>query len=101
MSNPTTPVLEPEVDIRPATEQAKPWKTVVFNDPVNLMSYVSYVFQAYFGYSTEKAHSLMLEVHENGRSVVATGGREAMERDTQAMHEYGLWAACQPEAGSD
>nr|WP_213018795.1 MULTISPECIES: ATP-dependent Clp protease adapter ClpS [Brevibacterium] len=93
--------MEPDVDIRPATEQAKPWKTVVFNDPVNLMSYVSYVFQAYFGYSTEKAHSLMLEVHENGRSVVATGGREAMERDTQAMHEYGLWAACQPETGSD
>lgn len=101
MSNPTTPVLEPDVDIRLATEQAKPWKTVVFNDPVNLMSYVSYVFQAYFGYSTEKAQSLMLEVHENGRSVVATGGREAMERDTQAMHEYGLWAVCQPETGSD
>ena len=101
MSNPTTPVLEPEADLRPVTEQAKPWKTVVFNDPVNLMSYVSYVFQSYFGYSTEKAQSLMLEVHENGRSVVATGGREAMERDTQAMHEYGLWAACQPETGSD
>ncbi|MGO3024005.1 MAG: ATP-dependent Clp protease adapter ClpS [Brevibacterium sp.] len=101
MSNPTTPVLEPEADVRPAEDLAKPWRTVVFNDPVNLMSYVSFVFQTYFGYSEEKAHSLMLEVHENGRSVVATGGREAMERDTQAMHEYGLWAACQPDSGSD
>ena len=101
MSNPTTQVLEPEVDVRPSENLAKPWRTVVFNDPVNLMSYVSFVFQTYFGYSEEKAHSLMLEVHENGRSVVATGGREAMERDTQAMHEYGLWAACQPDSGSD
>ncbi|GAA1509544.1 ATP-dependent Clp protease adapter ClpS [Brevibacterium permense] len=101
MSNPTTPVLEPDVDVRPSENLAKPWRTVVFNDPVNLMSYVSFVFQTYFGYSEEKAHSLMLEVHENGRSVVATGGREAMERDTQAMHEYGLWAACQPDSGSD
>ena len=101
MSNPTTPVLEPEVDVRLSESLAKPWRTVVFNDPVNLMSYVSFVFQTYFGYSEEKAHSLMLEVHENGRSVVATGGREAMERDTQAMHEYGLWAACQPDSGSD
>ncbi|WP_113904920.1 MULTISPECIES: ATP-dependent Clp protease adapter ClpS [Brevibacterium] len=101
MSNPTTPVLEPEVAQRPAEDLARPWKTVVFNDPVNLMSYVSYVFQSYFGYSAEKAHKLMLEVHENGRSVVATGSREAMERDTQAMHEFGLWAACQPMTGSD
>ena len=89
------------VDVRPVEDLAKPGTTVVFNDPVNLMSYVSFVFQSYFGYSEDKAHALMLEVHENGRSVVATGGREAMERDTQAMHEYGLWAACQPDSGSD
>lgn len=101
VSNPTTTVLEPDVGVRTALDQARPWKTVVFNDPVNLMSYVSYVFQSYFGYSAEKAHTLMLEVHEKGRSVVATGGREEMERDTQAMHEFGLWAACQPESGSD
>jgi ATP-dependent Clp protease adaptor protein ClpS len=101
VSNPTTPVLEPDVRERTDQDRARPWKTVVFNDPVNLMSYVSYVFQSYFGYSAEKAHTLMLEVHENGRSVVATGGREEMERDTQAMHEFGLWAACQPDTGSD
>jgi ATP-dependent Clp protease adaptor protein ClpS len=70
----------------------KPWVTIVWNDPVNLMSYVSYVFQKYFGYSREKAEKLMMEVHQDGRSVVSTGTREEMERDVQAMHEYGLWA---------
>ncbi len=69
-----------------------PWVTVVWNDPVNLMSYVSYVFQKYFGYSKKKAEKLMLEVHEDGKSVVSSGSREEMERDVQAMHEYGLWA---------
>ncbi len=68
--------------------------TIVFNDPVNLMSYVTYVFQSYFNYSRAKAEKLMLEVHEQGRSVVASGTREEMERDTAAMHSFGLWAAC-------
>lgn len=71
---------------------AKPWVTIVWNDPVNLMSYVSYVFQTYFGYPEKKATKLMLEVHEDGKSVVSSGSREEMERDVQAMHEYGLWA---------
>ena len=69
-----------------------PWVTIVWNDPVNLMSYVSYVFQSYFGYSREKAERLMRDVHEEGRAVVSTGTREQMERDTEAMHGYGLWA---------
>jgi ATP-dependent Clp protease adaptor protein ClpS len=56
------------------------------------MSYVSYVFQKYFGYTEAKANKLMLEVHNDGKSVVSTGTREEMERDVQAMHEYGLWA---------
>lgn len=73
----------------------KPWVTIVWNDPVNLMSYVSYVFQTYFGYARKKAEKLMLEVHEDGRSAVSTGSREEMERDVQAMHEYGLWATMQ------
>ena len=71
---------------------AKPWVTIVWNDPVNLMSYVTYVFQKYFGYDKKKAEKLMLEVHEDGKSVVSSGTREEMERDVQAMHEYGLWA---------
>ena len=70
----------------------KPWVTIVWNDPVNLMSYVTYVFQTYFGYQKKKAEKLMMEVHEDGRSVVSSGTREEMERDVQAMHEYGLWA---------
>jgi ATP-dependent Clp protease adaptor protein ClpS len=70
----------------------RPWSTVVWNDPVNLMSYVTYVFQTYFGYPKKKAEKLMLEVHEDGKSTVSHGSREEMERDVQAMHEYGLWA---------
>lgn len=69
-----------------------PWVTIVWNDPVNLMSYVAYVFQSYFGYPRKKAESLMRQVHEDGRSVVSSGTREDAERDTAAMHEYGLWA---------
>lgn len=71
------------------------WMTIVWNDPVNLMTYVTYVFQSYFGYSTEHAEKLMLEVHNAGRAVVSSGGRERVERDVQAMHDYGLWATMQ------
>jgi ATP-dependent Clp protease adaptor protein ClpS len=76
-------------------QHATPWVTIVWNDPVNLMSYVTFVFTTYFGYSRKKAEKLMLEVHHDGRSVVSTGSREEMERDVQAMHEYGLWATMQ------
>ncbi|WP_225844449.1 ATP-dependent Clp protease adapter ClpS [Streptomyces sp. HPF1205] len=69
-----------------------PWVTLVHNDPVNLMSYVTYVFQTYFGYSKSKATKLMKDVHYKGRAVVSSGTREEMERDVQAMHGYGLWA---------
>ncbi|TIC87489.1 ATP-dependent Clp protease adapter ClpS [Nocardioides sp. GY 10113] len=86
-----------EEDLTPdaITVADTPWVTVVWNDPVNLMSYVSYVFTSYFGYSKKKAEKLMLEVHEEGRSAVSSGSREEMERDVQAMHEYGLWATLQ------
>lgn len=81
---------------RPASDEMVvpdvPWVTIVWNDPVNLMSYVTYVFQTYFGYDSGKAEKLMLDVHEKGRAVVSNGSREEMERDTEAMHEYGLWA---------
>ncbi|RNE63651.1 ATP-dependent Clp protease adapter ClpS [Cryobacterium tepidiphilum] len=69
-----------------------PWVAIVWNDPVNLMSYVAYVFRSYFRYPPEQAEQLMLEVHNAGKAVVATGNREAMERHVEAMHEYGLWA---------
>lgn len=68
------------------------WVTIVWDDPVNLMSYVTYVFQEYFRYSQSKAEELMLRVHNEGRAVVSTGNREAMERDVMAMQNYTLWA---------
>ena len=84
--------VEPTLTPDEITFLSKPWVTLVWDDPVNLMSYVSYVFQKYFGYDKAKAEKLMLEVHNDGKSVVSTGTREEMERDVQAMHEYGLWA---------
>lgn len=77
-----------------------PWVTIVWNDPVNLMSYVTYVFQAYFAYSKEKAEKLMLDVHHKGKAVVSSGTREEMERDVEAMHSYGLWATLE-KSGSE
>jgi ATP-dependent Clp protease adaptor protein ClpS len=75
----------------------RPWITLVWNDPVNLMSYVTYVFQTYFGYSREKAEKLMLDVHQKGRAVVSNGPREKMEQDTEALQGYGLWATLQKD----
>ena len=75
----------------------RPWITLVWNDPVNLMSYVTYVFQTYFGYSREKAERLMLDVHQKGRAVVSNGPREKMEIDTEALQGYGLWATFQKD----
>ena len=80
---------------------ADPWVTIVWNDPVNLMSYVSYVFESYFGYPQARAEKLMLQVHHDGRAVVSTGPRERMEVDVQAMHSYGLWATMRSSADSD
>ena len=70
----------------------RPWVTIVWDDPVNLMSYVTYVFITVFNYSKEKANELMLKVHNEGRAVVSSGSREEMERDVQRLHEFGLWA---------
>jgi ATP-dependent Clp protease adaptor protein ClpS len=69
-----------------------PWVTIVWDDPVNLMSYVTHVFVTYFHYAKSKAERLMLQVHTTGKAIVSSGTREAMERDVTAMHEYGLWA---------
>ena len=77
------------------TDVADPWVTIVWNDPVNLMSYVTYVFESYFGHPRQKAERLMKQVHEQGRAVVSTGSLEAMEVDVQAMHGFGLWATLQ------
>jgi ATP-dependent Clp protease adaptor protein ClpS len=73
----------------------RPWTTIVWDDPVNLMTYVTHVFIKLFGFSKERAHELMMQVHNEGRAVVSTGTREEMERDVQRLHEHGLWATLQ------
>lgn len=77
---------------RTSQDRDRRWQTVVWNDPVNLMSYVSHVFRTYFGYDAARAEKLMLSVHHDGHAVVAEGPRELMELHTHAMHDYGLWA---------
>ncbi|MGM7670053.1 ATP-dependent Clp protease adapter ClpS [Microbacterium sp. A93] len=101
-TGPGTDVLEREetafgTDTRRAAD--RPWQVIVWNDPVNLMSYVSYVFRSYFGFSRAKADALMLQVHQDGKAIVASGGREESERHVQAMHGYGLWATLQHTSG--
>lgn len=76
----------------PAEVLAPGWVTLVWDDPVNLMSYVTHVFTTYFSYSREKAEELMLMVHNEGKAAVSRGTREEMERDAAAMHGFGLWA---------
>lgn len=92
---------ETETQEQPApvsqAEPARGWRTVVWDDPVNLMSYVTYVFQSHFGYAREKAEELMMRVHRDGRAVVAQGGRERMEAHVEAMHTYGLWATLEED----
>ena len=87
--------MQPDRELDHQATTVAPWRVVVWNDPVNLMSYVAYVFRNYFGYDDDKAHELMHAVHTEGRAVVSTGSREQMERHVQAMHEYGLWATLQ------
>ncbi len=99
MSTPM-PVETEQPETGDLTVVDRPWVTIVWNDPVNLMSYVTYVFQTYFHYSRKKAEKLMLEVHQDGRSVVSSGSREEMERDVQAMHEFGLWATTEKAPAS-
>jgi ATP-dependent Clp protease adaptor protein ClpS len=88
-------LLEPDVEDR--VELDKPWVVLVWNDPINLMSYVAFVFQKLFGYSKSKAHQLMLQVHHEGKAVVSSGTRSEAERDVFRLHEHGLWATMQQD----
>ena len=90
----TQPVGDTRVAERPAEAPAelRQWVTIVWDDPVNLMSYVTYVLQEYFTYPRERAEELMLRVHHHGKAVVSSGNREEMERDVLAMQGYNLWA---------
>ena len=80
---------------RDATDS--PWVTIVWDDPVNLMSYVTYVFQKLFGYSEPHATKLMMQVHTEGKAVVSSGSRESMEADVTKLHSAGLWATMQQD----
>ena len=99
MGVPTT--LEPTEVVEPGlsdeTDVDRPWVVIVWNDPINLMSYVTFVFQKLFGYSHEKATELMLDVHEKGRAVVASGTREEAEMHVFRLHEHSLWATMEHE----
>ncbi len=86
----TSTAVSEEADVR--AEPDIPWITLVWNDPVNLMSYVTWVFTSYFAYPRTKAEKLMMDVHVKGKAVVSHGPREAMERDAEALQGYGLWA---------
>ena len=90
----TAPVVDADAD----TAQDRPWKVIVWNDPVNLMSYVTFVLQKLFGYDLDTATALMLEVHHDGRAVVADGGREEAEMHVFRLHEHGLWATMEHDS---
>ena len=76
-----------EEEIQAIFNSDKPWVTIVWDDPVNLMTYVTYVFMELFGYSKERATELMLKVHNDGKAIVSTGSREEMEHDVARLHE--------------
>ncbi len=88
----TAPSVIEDESTREDAVLERPWLVVVWNDPVNLMSYVTYVFQKLFGYSFERATRLMLDVHQKGRAVVSSGTRERAEFDVGRLHRHGLWA---------
>jgi len=93
----TAPALDPVKTPETIPHRDPPWITIVWNDPVNLMSYVTLVFQRLFGYSREKATNLMLDVHHKGKAVVSSGAREQMEHDVARLHAAGLWATLQQD----
>ena len=92
-----TSTISPDLETTESIDIQQPWVVIVWNDPINLMSYVSFVFQKLFGYSKEKANKLMLEVHNNGRAVVSQGTREKAEFDVSLLHKHGLWATLQQD----
>jgi ATP-dependent Clp protease adaptor protein ClpS len=94
-----TEVREPDLD--DVVVEDRPWIVIVWNDPVNLMSYVTYVLQKLFGYSLDKATELMLDVHHKGKAVVASGTREQAEMHVFRLHEHGLWASMEKDGSSE
>jgi ATP-dependent Clp protease adaptor protein ClpS len=93
----TRPGTREERNVAPVDAAQSPWVTIVWDDPVNLMTYVTYVFQRLFGYSEPHATKLMLKVHNEGKAVVSSGSRETMEADVSKLHAAGLWATLQQD----
>lgn len=89
--------VDPDIDESTDVDPDTPWVAIVWNDPINLMTYVSYVFRKLFGYSRAKADELMLDVHEKGRAAVSNGSREKVELDVFRLHEHGLWATMEQQ----
>ena len=99
MAAPTTsPVELEEPEVESVTDLDRPWLVIVWNDPINLMSYVTFVSQKLFGYSRTKAEKLMLDVHEKGRAMVSSGSQEKAELDVSRLHEHGLWATMEQDS---
>ena len=94
----TVPIGDLSTILDDETTLDSPWLVIVWNDPINLMSYVTFVLQKLFGYSKEKATSLMLDVHNKGRAVVSSGSQERAELDVYRLHEHGLWATMEQSA---
>lgn len=92
-----SPMIAERIEESAVVDSDSPWKVLVWNDPVNTMDYVVFVFQKIFGYSKDKAVKLMLEVHNDGKSAVASGSREQMETYVFRLHEYALWATLEQD----
>lgn len=101
MTSPAAPVAEPVEETLPVTdtEANLPWVCICWDDPVNLMSYVTYIFQTVLGYSRKKATALMMEVHIQGKAVVSSGDRDKVEADVKKLHTAGLWATMEQAKG--
>lgn len=97
VSVPAKPGTTWQRESAPVDVTDRAWVTIVWDDPVNLMSYVTYVFQKLFGYSEPHATKLMLQVHNEGKAVVSAGSRESMEVDVSKLHAAGLWATMQQD----
>ena len=91
------PVITPDTGVEKRVERDVPWIVIVWNDPINLMTYVTWVLQKLFGYPRATAEKLMMDVHTKGKAVVANGPKERCEAHVAALHGYGLWATMQQD----
>lgn len=99
MSPAAAPLATPETDTQTMTEPDLPWLCIVWDDPVNLMSYVTYVFETVLGYGRARSTELMMKVHTEGKAVVSSGERDKVEVDVKKLQTAGLWATMQRSEG--